>query len=116
MLDYLSTFFYSGLLMAGVKYVSTKLDSSFAPIVSGLPLGIIGGFFINGNEKKHSYYEGYTYSSCILAMCVFAIYILSIAFTDISVNIISIIGLFMWFIISLIFIKMNGMSEPNKKN
>jgi hypothetical protein len=104
MIQYLSTFFYSGALVSGSKYVSRWIDSAFAPIVAGLPVGIIGSFFLDTEQSKRRYYAGFMYSSIILAICVFKMYMSALLFPDVSMNTISVIGLALWGIISWITI------------
>ena len=99
MIDYLSSFFYSGSLVAGSKYVSRWFDAAFAPIVGGLPVGIIGSFFLDTEQAKRRYYAGFLYSSMILATCVFVMYMISLLFPGISMDTISVIGLAFWGVI-----------------
>ena len=100
MIDYLSSFFYSGTLVAGSKYVSRWFDAAFAPIVGGLPIGIIGSFFLETEQAKRRYYAGFLYSSIILAVCVFMMYMISLLLPGISMDTISIIGIALWGVIS----------------
>ena len=104
MLNYLTSFFYSGLLVAGSKYVATWFNPALAPIIAGFPIGILGSFFLNTEQQKKEYYAGFVYSSIILTISVFLIYTISVLFSNISVNIISIIGLILWGLISLLTI------------
>ena len=104
MLNYLSSFFYSGALVAGSKYVSTWMDAAFAPIVAGMPIGIIGSFFLDTEKAKRRYYADFMYSSIILAVTVFVMYMVALLFPGISMNVISVIGLFLWALISWVTI------------
>ena len=104
MLNYLSSFFYSGTLVAGSKYVSTWMDPAFAPIVAGLPVGIVGSFFLDTEEAKKRYYAGFMYSSIVLAIAAFTMYMVILLFPGISMSAIGIIGLFLWALISLVTI------------
>ena len=96
MLGYLGSFAASGALVAGAKYVSRWADPALAPVIAGLPLGILGSFFITPEAAKHRYYAGFMYSSIILAICVIKIYVVSLIFPSLSINTLSALGLLLW--------------------
>lgn len=104
MIDYLSSFFYSGSLVAGSKYIARWFDAAFAPIAAGLPVGIIGSFFLDTEEAKKRYYSGFMYSSMILTVCVFVMYMISLLFPSIAMDTISVVGLALWGVLSWITI------------
>ena len=111
MINYLSSFFYSGALIAGSKYIATWFNAALSPLLAGIPIGIIGSFFLDTENEKRRYYSGYVYSSIILAITVFLMYMTSLLFTSISMNVISVIGLFLWALISVIFIAINVVKK-----
>ena len=96
MLGYVGSFATSGALVAGAKYVSRWMDPALAPVVAGLPLGIIGSLFVAPEAAKRRYYAGFMYSSIVLAICVIKIYVVSLIFPSISMNTLSAIGLLLW--------------------
>ena len=122
MLDYLTTFFVSGGIITGSKYLSNtfsnkiyylldgertqKFESlpSYAGILASLPIGIIGSFFLKNDIEKKQYYAGYLYSCIILAITVFIMHVFSITFQSVQMNNISVIGLTVWLSISWIVI------------
>lgn len=126
MLDYLTTFFVSGGIITGSKYLSdtfsTKISKiyslvddekskqkfesipSYAGILASLPIGIIGSFFLKNDIQKKQYYAGYLYSCIILAVTVFIMHVFSLTFQSVQMNNISVIGLTIWLSISSIVI------------
>lgn len=122
MLDYLTTFFVSGGIITGSKYLSDTFSSkiyylvddeskekfesipSYAGILASLPIGIIGSFFLKNDIQKKQYYAGYLYSCIILAVTVFIMHVFSLTFQSVQMNNISVIGLTVWLSISWIVI------------
>jgi hypothetical protein len=102
-MEYFKPFIIGGLVISGSKFISKFVAPEFSPLVGGLPTGIIASFFLNKDSEKIKYYNGYVYSSIILALSVFIIdYICNN--TKWSVNIVSVIGLFLWAISSYFII------------
>ena len=102
-MEYLKSFFIGGIIISSTKYVSNNISPKLAPLICGIPLGIISAFFLNNYSDKIKFYEGYIYTSIILALIVCFIYILSKYFQKFStnsINIISLIGLFLWIFLS----------------
>jgi hypothetical protein len=106
-MEYLKPFFIGGIIVSSTKYVSNNISPKLGPLIAGIPLGIISIFFLNNDSDKIKFYQGYIYTSIILTLVVCSIYFLSKSFENILhnyVNIISIIGLFLWIFLSYLAI------------
>lgn len=101
-MDYLKEFVIGGSVIAGSKLVSKLFGPTFAPIIGGMPTGIIASYFLSNDTQKQDFFKGYSVSSPILALTVIAIYFLSIYVKQFSINTISTIGLLLWGILSLV--------------
>lgn len=99
-MDYIKEFIVGGSVIAGSKLVSTLFGPRFAPIIGGMPTGIIASYFLSNDSQKIDFFKGYSVSSPILAFTVIAIYFLSITMKQVSTNIISSIGLVLWALLS----------------
>ena len=80
-MEYLKSFLIGGSVIAGSKFASKILGPEMAPIVGGLPTGIIASFFLNSNGDKQKYFQGYAYSSFVLFLAILFIH-LAIKKTD----------------------------------
>lgn len=107
-MEYLKEFLIGGSIIAGSKFVSQYFGPTFAPIIGGMPTGIIASYFLNNDKQRQKFFRGYSISSPILALSILTIYALTLTTKTISVNIISTLGLFIWAILS--FIGMNYIS------
>lgn len=111
-MEYLKPFIIGGIVISGSKFISKFLAPEFSPLVGGIPTGIIATYFLNKDSEKIKYYNGYVYSSIILALSVFIIdYICNNTKWD--VNVISTIGLVLWGIVSYFVI---NYFKPKEKN
>ena len=73
-MDIVKSFLIGGGVIAGSKVASNIMGPELAPIVGGLPTGIIASFFLNSNATKQKYFEGYAYSSfvCVFSYCIYS--------------------------------------------
>ena len=102
-MDILKPFLIGGSVIAGSKFVSKYASPALAPLVGGLPTGIIATFFMDTDKSKRLYYTGYAYSSFLLFMAVLICHLWS-SNTQTSVNIISSICILVWAILSYLVI------------
>ena len=102
-MDILKPFLIGGSVIAGSKFVSKYASPALAPLVGGLPTGIIATFFMDTDKSKRLYYTGYAYSSFLLFIAVLICHLWS-SNTQTSVNIISSICILVWAILSYLVI------------
>jgi len=98
-MTYIKPFLLGGSIIAGTKYVSTFMNPSLAPIIGGMPTGIIASFFLAKQTEKRSFFASYVYTSFLLFLAILFIHQLSIH-TNINIDIISSIGIVVWGILS----------------
>ena len=104
-MEYLKPFIIGGSIIAGAKYLSDISSPSFAPIIGGIPTGIIVLFFLSGQNEKREYLAGYLYSSILLSITIISINYIIINNKQWNVEIISIIAFFLWGILSFFIIE-----------
>lgn len=104
-MEYLEAFFLGGSVIAGSKLVSRFVNPALAPLIGGLPTGIIASFFMNSDSNKRQYFAGYAYSAFILFLAVLFIHLLSSNYKTIPVNYISIVSFILWAVISYFIIQ-----------
>ena len=102
-MEYAKLFLIGGSIISGSKYVSTLVNPALAPLIGGLPTGIIASFFLSSNKEKKKFYEGYVYSSFILFLAILFIHIMS-KFTLYNIDIISLAAILLWGAISYVVI------------
>ena len=105
-MEYVKPFLIGGAGIGGSKAASKLMGPALAPLVGGMPTGIIASFFLKGDDKKRKYFEGYAYSSFTLFLAILFIHLASMHFQKVSVNIISGISFIIWGVISYFVIKM----------
>jgi len=98
-MEYLKPFLIGGSIIATSKYVSTLVNPSLAPLVGGMPTGILAAFFLSNDKDKKKYYTGYAYSSFTLFLAILFIHKISTV-TSYSVDSISLVAIVLWAIIS----------------
>ena len=117
-MEYVKPFLIGGAVIGGSKAASKLMGPTLAPLVGGMPTGIIASFFLKGDDKKRKYFEGYAYSSFTLFLAILFIHLASMHFQKVSVNIISGISFIIWGVISYFVIKMRtkkGKKGKKKK-
>ena len=103
-LTYLKEFLIGGSIIASSKYVAKYVGAEFAPLVGGMPTGIIASFFLNSEVNKKEFYSGYVISSFILFLAIVFIRVTNKYFPRISTNIVSVIAIILWAVISFLVI------------
>ena len=98
-MNYIKPFLLGGSIIAGTKYMSTFMNPSLAPIIGGMPTGIIASFFLSKQTEKRAFFSRYVYTSFLLFLAILFIHQLSIH-TNINIDIISSIGIVVWAILS----------------
>ena len=106
-MEYLKSFLIGGGIISGSKVAARLMGPELAPIVGGLPTGIIAAFFLNTNHAKQKYFEGYAYSSFLLFLAILSIHIATRHFKNTNVNIISGIAFAVWLLLSVLVINMH---------
>lgn len=102
-MDFIKPFIIGGSVISGAKLISKLVHPSFAPIVGGMPTGLIAVFFLDTDKEKKDYFSGYVYSATILAITIFICNWL-VSYKNISANVVSITGLILWGIVSYFII------------
>ena len=110
--EILKTFMIGGGLIAGAKYVSQFLSPALAPLVAGMPTGIITSFFLNSDKEKRKYYSGYIYSSFLLFAVVMFCHLMATYVRDIPINVVAAIAIPLWALMSYFVIH---REVPKKK-
>ena len=103
-MEFVNPFLIGGSVIAGSKIVSKLAGPSLAPIVGGMPTGIIASFFLKSQQAKRQYFSGYFYSSILLAIAIMFIHFVSISHKNWNLDVISGIALALWAILSYITI------------
>ncbi len=103
-MDIVKSFLIGGGVIAGSKVASNIMGPELAPIVGGLPTGIIASFFMNSNANKQKYFEGYAYSSFVLFLAIFFIHLITSHYKKLSVNMVSGGAFIVWAILSFLII------------
>ena len=93
-MEYLKSFLIGGSVISGAKIAANVLGPELAPIVGGLPTGIIASFFL----------EGYAYSSFILFLAILFIHLITSHYKKLSVNMVSGSAFIVWAILSYVII------------
>tara|TARA_B100000780_G_scaffold278948_1_gene254560 strand:+ start:3979 stop:4314 length:336 start_codon:yes stop_codon:yes gene_type:complete len=103
--EYIKPFLLGGTLIAGSKYISKYADPKYGSLIAGIPTGIIGSYFILGNNSKKKYYNGYLVSSIMITLSILFINIISRQFPTMGVNKLSLLAILLWITVSFIAIK-----------
>ena len=106
-MEYAIEFVIGGAVMAGSKVAAKYMGPTLAPIIGGMPTGIIASIFLSSNKDKIDFFSGYVYSSFLLFITIVGIHILSLKYSNYNINYISLGGLVLWGIASYFVIKMN---------
>lgn len=114
-MEFVKPFLLGGGIIAGAKYLSTKVDPAYAPLLSGAPTGIITTFFLLNQKDQNEYYRGYIVTSAVLTIAVFAIYFGTVYFKGISTNKIASFGLVIWAVLAFIGVKFQVSHKKKNK-
>ena len=103
-MEYIKPFLIGGSVISGSKLVAKYAGASLAPIIGGMPTGIIALLFLNKQQAKRDFFSGYLYSSILLTLAIMFIHFTSINYIDWNVDVISMVALCVWAILSYIAI------------
>uniref|UniRef100_A0A6C0LM57 DUF3147 domain-containing protein n=1 Tax=viral metagenome TaxID=1070528 RepID=A0A6C0LM57_9ZZZZ len=115
-MDIVKPFLIGGSVIAGSKFVSKYASPALAPLIGGMPTGIIATYFMDDDKSKTEYYNGYAYSSFLLFIAILCCHLWS-SNTDTPVNIISTVCILVWAILSYLVINafvINAKSSKGK--
>jgi hypothetical protein len=93
-MDYIKPFLVGGAVIAGSKFVADNGPPQLAPLIGGMPTGIIASYFLANDAARKKVFSSFT-----LFIAILTIYILDNK-TSIHVNIISGVALVLWAIIT----------------
>lgn len=102
-MEYIKPFLIGGSVIAGSKLVSEYGPPELAPLIGGMPTGIIAAYFLTTDAAKKKYFNGYVYSSFTLFLSILLISLLQNN-TSININVISGTALVVWAIFTYIVI------------
>ena len=88
-MEYIAPFLIGGTVIAGSKFASNFASPSLAPIIGGMPTGIIASLFLKSQTAKRDFFAGYFYSSILLALVIMFIHFTSIQYKEWNVDIIA---------------------------
>lgn len=98
-------FLVGGAVIGGSHLVSQFAPAQFAPLIGGMPTGIIASYFLANQRQKHEYFTGYAVSSVVLTLAIVGLHYTTIVSPKTNVDIISTIFLIVWAVISFFAIK-----------
>ena len=98
-------FLVGGAVIGGSHLVSQFAPAQFAPLIGGMPTGIIASYFLASQQKKQEYFTGYAVSSVVLTLAIVGLHYTTVAMPKTSVDVISTVFLLIWAIISFFAIK-----------
>jgi hypothetical protein len=98
-------FLIGGTVIAGSHIVSQFAPAKFAPLIGGMPTGIIASYFFATQQKKHEYFAGYAVSAVVLAIAIVGLQYTLTILPKTNVDIISAVFLIIWAIISFFAVK-----------
>ena len=107
-MEYIEPFLIGGSVIAGSKYVSTFASPALAPLIGGMPTGIIAALFLKSDTDRKKYYSGYVYSSFTLFLSVLFIHLMSV-YTKFNIVTVSMISLVLWAALSYVVVNMAGL-------
>jgi len=103
-MEYIKPFLIGGSVIAGSKFVAKYSSPALAPIVGGMPTGIIASFFLENNQDKKKFYDGYFYTAILLGLAIVVIDTILNYDKNMNVNLISILGILLWAVASYVTI------------
>ncbi len=106
-MEYVKPFLIGGSVIAGSKIASKIMGPELAPIVGGLPTGILASFFLGNDKLKREYFEGYVYTSFILFLAILFIHLATKYAPSTGVNIISGSAFIGWAILSYFIVNLH---------
>ena len=113
-ISFIKAFLVGGGVIGTAKFISTKVNSVWAALVGGAPQGIISAFFIP-ESKVRKFFIGYIIQSIVLTVLIVLLNV-TIIHSSININVLTIITLVIWLIISVIMIHYNKKDTDKKSN
>tara|TARA_B100002051_G_scaffold255060_1_gene270341 strand:+ start:2067 stop:2516 length:450 start_codon:yes stop_codon:yes gene_type:complete len=109
-MEYVKPFVVGGGVITAGKYLSQFVDPAIAPLVGGLPTGVIASFFLANDKARKGYYNGYVYSSFVLFFVIVLIHLAG-EYTNLAMDLVSLVGLLVWGGISYFVINAEVLSK-----
>tara|TARA_Y100000748_G_scaffold299799_1_gene297233 strand:- start:15583 stop:15924 length:342 start_codon:yes stop_codon:yes gene_type:complete len=109
----LKAFVLGGATIAAAKYISQFLSPAFAPLIAGMPTGILTSFFLGSDKARREYYSGYVISISILAAIVLFCHLMATYMPNVPIDLVSFIAIPMWGAIS--YFAINKFAAHKKK-
>lgn len=103
-MDIIRPFIIGGIVIGGSKIISRYVDPALAPLLGGMPTGIIASFFLDTDKEKRQYFKGYGVSTSILVVAILMLVYGTRVLTNIHVDVIASVTLVVWAILSFISI------------
>ncbi len=72
-MEYVKPFVIGGGLITLGKYTSKFVNPSIAPLIGGLPTGVIASFFLDNDKMRKGEYNGSVYSYFVLFFLVYIV-------------------------------------------
>ncbi len=118
-MEYVKPFVIGGGVITAGKYLSQFVDPAIAPLVGGLPTGVLASFFLENDKARKGYYSGYVYSSFVLFFVILLIHLVG-EHTRVAMDVVSLVGLLVWGGISYLVINAELITKhkggkPKKK-
>jgi hypothetical protein len=113
-MDIVKPFLIGGSVIAGSKFVSKYASPALAPLIGGMPTGIIATYFMDTDKAKTEYYHGYAYSSFLLFVAILTCHLWSTN-SNTPVNIISTVCILIWAVLSYFVINIFVLKGKKSK-
>ena len=113
MQEVVKAFVLGGATIAAAKYISQFVSPAFAPLIAGMPTGIITSFFLGSDKARREYYSGYFISISILALIVILCHLTATYAPSVPIDLVSLIAIPSWGIIS--YVAINRLEIVHKK-
>ena len=114
-MDYVKPFLIGGSVIAGSKFLASQpqVGPTLAPLVGGMPTGIIAAFFLQNDDQRRKYYAGYAYSAFVLFLTILAVHMVSdmAIMKTASVRVISVAALVLWAVLSYVTMRVFVKSD-----
>ena len=88
------------IIIGGVKYLALYVGPDIAPLLSGLPLGIVVSYFLEKKSIMNDYMLNYVFVSIILLVSIILSVIL-MKYTNLGIHMVTTICLVFWLVINL---------------
>lgn len=104
--QYILYFLYGGILVSLSKYLSTKVNIMYVPLVAGIPIGLLFSKLLETREQQYNYFIGYLiHTAVIVFISVFILFMLRNTNQDFDICIS--IGILLWIVLSISIINYN---------